>query len=143
MATVRDPVVVPGDVPSLELVTRYVLSVVDGLLTPPAVYRMRLAADEVATNIVTHGYAENDRTGVLEVDGGADGDRVWIRFRDSAPPFDPRDRCHAPDLAVPLARRPVGGLGLHLVFTMLDDFEYEREGDRNRNTLIMRRDPAR
>jgi anti-sigma regulatory factor (Ser/Thr protein kinase) len=36
-----------------------------------------------------------------------------------------------PDLSRGLADRPIGGLGVFLVRSMVDSIEYRREGDRN------------
>lgn len=137
MRTRHQPLLLPADPRSLDEVTAYVLKVVGEYLRAPTAYRMRLAADEVATNIVTHGRVRGGQD--LSVSGGVDDDMVWIRFRDTGPAFDPHSAA-APDLTLPPALRPVGGLGLHLAFNVLDRFDYERVDGANINTLGMRRD---
>ncbi|GAA2420509.1 ATP-binding protein [Streptomyces mauvecolor] len=132
------PLCVPAALESLDRVAEFVLGVGRaGGLDGGALYRLRLAADELATNIVMHGY--RGAPGHLTVSGGVDADRVWVRFEDAAPAFDPRRGMHAPDLAVPLAEREVGGLGVFLALTAVDSFSYELLDGRNVSTLALRR----
>ena len=94
-----------------------------GGLTRRQAYRLRLAADEITTNIWTHGY--RGEQGVVDLCACVEPDRVWLRTEDDAPPFDPRGY-------------PAAGFGLRLALTGPDQFGYRFVG-RNRNTLIMRR----
>ncbi|MER6472927.1 ATP-binding protein [Streptomyces collinus] len=129
---------IPADLESLDLVARFVLELGrSGRLSVSETYRLRLAADELATNIVMHGY--RGAPGAICVDGGFAADRVWVRFTDDAPAFDPRGGMKAPDLEVPLARRAVGGLGVFLALTAVDRFDYELVAGRNVSTLTIRR----
>ncbi|MEU2828853.1 ATP-binding protein [Streptomyces lavendulae] len=127
---------------SLEDVARYVLDLAERAgLTEEASYRLRLATDELATNVVMHGYHGSE--GELRIEGGMDEDTVWIRLEDDAPAFDPAAHCLPPDITVPLAERAIGGLGIHLALTSVDEFTYTCTGARNRTTLVMRRhDPT-
>jgi serine/threonine-protein kinase RsbW len=99
-------------------------------------YRLRLAADEITTNIAVHGYRLAG--GVLEVDGGIDTDSVWVCIEDEAPPFDPRthDR-HERLRSGPLSL--AGGYGLHIALSSVDQFGYEYMGGRNRCKLTVKR----
>lgn len=119
-----------------------VAAVVDELasrtgLSSQDAYRLRLAADEIVTNVVMHGYRGRD--GVVDLCAGADPEWVWLRIEDDAPPFDPATctevRCRDAD---PL-NGPIGGHGLYLAMRSVDDFSYEYTGGRNRNLLRLRR----
>ena len=48
--------------------------------------------------------------------------------------FDPLQRTE-PNVALPLAERPVGGLGIFLVRRVMDELHYSRESGRNRLTM--------
>jgi anti-sigma regulatory factor (Ser/Thr protein kinase) len=110
-------------------------------LTPRQAYRLRLAVDEIATNVALHGYCDA-RRGVVDLEGGMDDEWVWVRIEDDAPAFDPRTHDPGPLLAAPPARRQAGGLGLYLAMRNVDAFTYDRVGGRNRNTLyIVRKSP--
>jgi serine/threonine-protein kinase RsbW len=107
-----------------------------GLAEGPA-YRLRLAADEIVTNIGLHGY--HGRPGPVELVGGVEPDAVWLSIIDEAPPFDPTTHDPGPRLAAGPFHEGEGGFGLFLALRGLDDFRYGRADGRNENTLIMRR----
>jgi serine/threonine-protein kinase RsbW len=109
-----------------------------------AVYRLCLAVDEVATNIVLHGYEEAGREGALDVTVTVDDRAVTVTLEDDAAPFDPTARPlpTAEDLAKPVEERPIGGLGLMLAIGGVDELRYERLRERNRNVFVVRRPPA-
>ena len=87
----------------------------------PVIYDLVLAANEIATNIVVHGY--QGQPGTIEIDLRRSGDAIEIRLRDQAPPFDPT-RAPAPDLTLPLHKRPFGGMGIHVTRQMMDDIRH-------------------
>ena len=53
---------------------------------------------------------------------------------DNGHPFDPT-AVGAPDIDAAVERRPIGGLGLHIIRTFADRMTYEFENGRNRLTL--------
>lgn len=108
-----------------------------GGLDPAQAYRLRLAADEITTNIACHGY--RGRSGPIELSGDIDGERVWLCIEDDAPPFDPLGHHPDPRLSAAPPLREVGGLGLHLALTVVDEFSYDRARGRNRNLLALNR----
>ncbi|MEU7164125.1 ATP-binding protein [Streptomyces morookaense] len=128
----------PGKLTSLQAVARYVLDLAARAgLSADDTHRLRLAADELATNVILHGY--RDCQGELRLEGGADLHTVWLRLEDDAPRFDPRQGHRPPQTHLPLERRPIGGLGIHLALTALDGFSHGYTDGRNRSTLVIRR----
>ncbi|PPK65442.1 ATP-binding protein [Actinokineospora auranticolor] len=95
-------------------------------------YRLRLAADEITTNTMTHGY--RGAGGPVEITCGVEPDAAWVRITDAAPAFDPRG--HVTRVDGPPRE---GGYGIHLVLTGVDEFGYEWAGGRNHYTLRVRR----
>jgi anti-sigma regulatory factor (Ser/Thr protein kinase) len=108
-------------------------------LPPGKAYWLRLAVEEITTNIGEHGYQGH---GEVWLTAGAEDDKIWVRIEDEAPPFDAREHDAGPLLATPPAEREEGGFGLLLALHKLDGFSYERVSGRNRNTLIMCRATA-
>ncbi|MFJ8085141.1 serine/threonine-protein kinase RsbW [Streptomyces sp. SAI-170] len=104
-------------------------------LNESALYRLRLAADELATNIVMHGY--RGRSGEIAVEAAIEPERLWVRFQDDAPAFDPHQGMRAPELDAPLSERRIGGLGVYLAVTAVDEYRYELVAGRNVSTLVM------
>ncbi|MFG2998290.1 ATP-binding protein [Streptomyces sp. NPDC048340] len=101
-----------------------------------AAYRIRLAVDELATNIVMHGYRGGD--GRITVRGRSGAGRVQVVIEDAAPPFDPVQGRLPPDPGVPPERRRIGGLGIHLALTSVDEFAYVHRDGRNISTLTVK-----
>jgi anti-sigma regulatory factor (Ser/Thr protein kinase) len=79
------------------------------------------AVDELVCNIVDHGYA--GRPGEIEVAFVATPDEIGFRIRDDAPTFDPTG-VPEPPLDEPLARRRLGGMGVHLARALTDGFAH-------------------
>ena len=87
--------------------------------------------------MVNHGHDG----GFHEVEIGltSEAEAVTIEITDDGKPFDPLNDAPAPDAMGPLNDRTEGGLGIHLVRTMMDEMRYQREGDRNHLILVKRR----
>lgn len=105
-------------------------------LAPAATWRFQVALDEVLSNIVKYARTAAGEPARVEVrmrlfEGGLE-----IVVIDDAVAFDPL-AAPRPDTSQPLETRPVGGLGLVLVASLMDAVEYERTGDLNR--LLLRR----
>ncbi len=79
------------------------------------------AVDELATNVMVHGYAS--QPGPIGVQIHRDDDRLIVVLSDQAPPFDPT-LVPPPDLTLPLEERPLGKLGLFLVRHLIDEVTY-------------------
>jgi anti-sigma regulatory factor (Ser/Thr protein kinase) len=100
-------------------------------LDEKARYNVQLAFEEIAANIVRHGFPTTD----VEVSIDFDRDEIILTFEDDGVPFDPRER---PDPPVPasLAEAPIGGLGLVLVRKITTRMAYERT-PQHRNLLTL------
>jgi serine/threonine-protein kinase RsbW len=102
-------------------------------------YRLQLAVDEIATNIITHGYAETGSEGNIELAAWLSDVALTISLEDTAIPYNPLDQAQPEALDAPLESRPEGGLGVFLAIRSVDNFLYERHGNRNRNVFIVNR----
>jgi anti-sigma regulatory factor (Ser/Thr protein kinase) len=91
-------------------------------LPPGTRYRCELVFEEIVTNIIRHGYAD-DQEHRISVTVAIDGDRVELHFEDDGVAFDPRQPV-PPRLAPPHSDR--GGRGLALVRSVAERLHYER-----------------
>ena len=93
-----------------------------------------VAVDELFSNISRYAYAPE--TGEATVRFAYDDmeKAVLITFIDSGVPFNPLERS-APDTHIPLERRSIGGLGIHLVRKTMDGMEYEYRDGKNILTI--------
>jgi anti-sigma regulatory factor (Ser/Thr protein kinase) len=106
---------------------------------PDLIFRVNLALEELGLNIINHGYADGCHE--IEFKLTSEAESVTIEVTDDGKPFDPLQDAPTPDVTAPLEDRPVGGLGLHLVRTLMDEMRYRREGGRNHLTLVKLRAP--
>lgn len=130
---------------SLGEIGRYVDAVSQAAgLSRQQAYNLRLAVDEVATNVIVHGHEEAGLTGTLRFWAETTDDAVTVTLEDSGPAFDPREsRMPTEDeLALPLEERSIGGLGIFLALKSVDEFRYERRGDTNLNVFTISRKPS-
>jgi serine/threonine-protein kinase RsbW len=133
---------VPGSLDHLDDIRAFVMAQADEFgLDDRRAYRLGLAVDEIATNIIAHGYAEADLEGDVRVLAERTDDGLEIVLEDWAPAFDPLSRAQPDNLDAPLEERDIGGLGIFLAKENVDEFRYERVDGRNRNIFVMHSEP--
>lgn len=133
---------VPGTLDSLKPIADYVMSAAASAgLNKKASYSLRLAVDEVATNIILHGYEEAGREGMINLWGELEEQALSIFIEDTAVEYNPfeTDQVEEEELKLPLEQRKLGGLGVYLAIQGVDKFSYERVDNRNRNIFVMKR----
>ena len=137
MEPISESIRVPSSTSELRRLHAFVAEFwVRNQLPPEDAPRVELGLEEIFVNSVTHGRAGTDGLPVT-VAIRLDGDRLELMVEDHGPPFDPLTQPR-PDTSVHLDGRPEGGLGIHLVRTMLDDVRYERVDGHNRLTMTAR-----
>ena len=94
-----------------------------------ALYAVNLALDELVTNVMLYGFDDPSGQRVTIQISTADG-ILTASVHDTGKPFDPLS-VQPPDLTASLEQRELGGLGIHLVRSLMDQVSYSREGDKN------------
>lgn len=134
------PFIVPGTLESLSAIGNYVNTVaLEAGLDKKVAYRLRLAVDEIATNIIVHGYQEAGLSGDVVITSKIDPDELTITLEDTSAPFDPRGLGRPSHIDKPVHERPIGGLGIYLTVENVDRFDYEYVDNRNRNIFVIKR----
>jgi anti-sigma regulatory factor (Ser/Thr protein kinase) len=134
------PLILPGTLDSLKPIRDFVTEAARAAgLDTKRTYRLRLAVDEIATNIVTHGYAGAGLEGTVSLHAKIEKDTVAIVIEDTGATFDPGQSAPQVDLDTPIEERKIGGLGIFLVSQITDKVSYERVDNLNRNTVYMNR----
>ena len=100
------------------------------------VFQVKLILEELAMNVINYG--NRGGTEPIEIRLANQGETITLQISDVGRPFDPLREAPAPDLSLSLEERPIGGLGLYLVKTMVDEMHYQWEDGRNHLTLITR-----
>jgi anti-sigma regulatory factor (Ser/Thr protein kinase) len=132
----------PAVLDSLAEIRRYVKEAADRAgIEAARAYQLQLAVDEIATNIITHGYEDAGASAVISIGSEASDDALVITLEDQAPAFDPRtmEMPEAEDLAKPLEERRMGGLGIYIASKAVDRFDYRHDNSSNINIFEVRR----
>jgi anti-sigma regulatory factor (Ser/Thr protein kinase) len=101
----------------------------------PAVAEFYVAIDELVANLVLHA-PQGGKPYKVSVEISDRGDTIDAEVIDDGPHFNPLV-VPEPATDTPLDDRPVGGLGIHIVRTLMDGVSYRRVGDSNR--LLLRK----
>lgn len=97
-------------------------------------FEVDLAVDEACTNVIRYAYGPDG--GMVTVTCSVAPCEVRVCICDQGHPFDPL-AVQAPDLTGGIDDRPVGGLGVHLIRSLMDHVTWEyRDG---KNILCMTR----
>jgi serine/threonine-protein kinase RsbW len=99
-------------------------------LPQDALWRFRVALDELISNVARHGASGADVGLEFRLEGGV----LEVTVTDDAPAFNPLD-VPPPDVPAGIETRPLGGVGIALVKGLMDELRYERREGRNRLTL--------
>lgn len=94
---------------------------------------LKLAVDEACTNIIEHGYKGMD-PGSIILSFRIESDRVLVQITDFGHVFEPAD-APKPDVEAALEDRPLGGLGLFLIYQTMDNIDYQSSDDGNTLTF--------
>jgi serine/threonine-protein kinase RsbW len=105
-------------------------------LSPELIFSVNLALDEVITNIIRYAHGADGQQHPIDVRLSLEPGVLTAQVEDDGRAFNPLD-APVPDLDANIEERPIGGLGIHLVRTMMSSLEYRRES--GRNVLIMKK----
>ncbi len=105
-------------------------------LSQPLAMSLNLALEEAVTNVIVYAYPP-ETDGLVDIEAVLHKDRIHFIISDSGQPFDPT-QVEVVDINLPLEERPIGGLGIHLVRSIMDEVSYERVGDKNILHLLKR-----
>lgn len=89
---------------------------------------LELALEEALVNIFRYAYPE--KTGQVDLTCRVEAGRLIILIGDEGLPFSMESAATA-DLTADIIERKIGGLGIHLMKSLMDDVRYRREGNRN------------
>ena len=101
-------------------------------------FTTNLVVEELGLNVINHAY--RGQSGEFEIIITSEEQAITVEIIDSGPPFNMLQDAPPPDVEAEIEERPVGGLGIHLVKTMMDELHYKRNQERNHLTLVKRRE---
>jgi len=99
-----------------------------------------LALEECVTNVFSYAWNDGREHWVLirfKADSHEGSGSAEVEVEDDGREFNPL--AFPPvDVSVPLERRPIGGLGIHMIRQLMDSVTYRRENGRNILKLVKR-----
>ena len=99
-------------------------------------FKVDLVLEELVTNILSYGAESCDPTPAIEITITSDDRLLTIKVSDDGKPFDPlRDAPPPPFHRAADGPIRVGGLGVHLVKSLMDSVTYRFANGRNHLTL--------
>lgn len=101
----------------------------------------QVAFDEWLTNVVDYAHAGRDDA-MIEVALSVGPDRLEAEVVDVGAAFDPLNDSAEPSLDLDVDERPIGGLGVHLIRTLMDEVSYRRVDGRNHLRMAKRLTPS-
>lgn len=105
---------------------------------PPGIASdVKLAVEEVCSNIIEHGYRERE-VGPITLACERVDDRLSVTVSDRGRTFDPEDARPA-DVETNWQERQIGGLGWHLVKRVVDDLSYHSGPDGTNRLVLVKR----
>jgi serine/threonine-protein kinase RsbW len=128
---------IPSQTDNLELIRGFVAKVAEKVgFSGDDISKIELACDEACTNVIKHAYSETSGNKALDVMIMIDFDKFTIVVTDHGKGFDPKS-VSLPDMQEYLAELKVGGLGIYLMRTLMDEVNYEiKPGIRNRVKMV-------
>ncbi|SIT65649.1 serine/threonine-protein kinase RsbW/sigma-B regulation protein RsbU (phosphoserine phosphatase) [Ectothiorhodosinus mongolicus] len=95
-----------------------------GGLSPKVVYALNLVLDEWLTNLISYAY-ESDTRHEIHVLLHMGDEEVVLEVKDDGEPFNPLTQAPEAPTTGTVEDRPIGGLGLHLLKSLMDEVNYE------------------
>ncbi len=134
--TARFELKVVGILENLSLIGDFISdSMIASGLDARKIFEVQLAVDEACTNIIKYGYT--DETGTIDIICCTRNGELVVVIKDEGKPFDPTS-VQPPDLNASLEERQMGGLGVHLIKSMMDEVRYEFIDGKNVLTMVVR-----
>ena len=123
-----------NDVKQVPELNNFVKSVADRLnLEPSLSSQLMLAVEEAVVNVMNYAYPIGTE-GTVQIDAVATEQDLKFIITDQGKTFDPTQETHV-DTTLDVEDRPIGGLGILLVQSLMDSINYERYDGKNVLTL--------
>lgn len=134
--------IVDSTIENLPSVMGFINSELDELQCPEQIRaKIKLAVDELFGNICYYAYDSSPGPVTVCLEIKSDPLAVEISFMDKGKPYNPLE-ADEPDIGLSGEDRPIGGLGIFLVQSTMDDMHYEYKDEQNILTCRIRLDKS-
>jgi len=98
-----------------------------------ATQQLNIVFDELLSNTISYAYSDQEDH-EIEIKVRVYKDKLTVTLMDDGKPYNPFDQID-PDTSLSLEERDIGGLGVHLVKFLVDDYDYEYMEQVKKNTV--------
>lgn len=105
-------------------------------LSAETTMNINLALEEAVANIIMYAYPSQEQHNILLRVTSTKKQLIFL-LTDKGASFDPT-QVEEVDITLPIEERPVGGLGIFLIRSIMNEISYQRID--NENQLIMKKD---
>lgn len=117
---------IPSQTENLEMIREFVSGVAKKVgFSQEESNKIELAVDEACTNVIEHAY-QKDETKDIDVAVKIELQKLTVVVTDSGESFSAND-VEMPDMKSYLAELRVGGLGIYLMKTLMDEVNYKTQ----------------
>jgi serine/threonine-protein kinase RsbW len=126
---------IPSQTDNLEMIRNFVSGVAKKVgFDSEDINKIELAVDEACTNVIEHAY-KHDNTKAIDIAVKLDYHKFTVIVTDRGETFDVHD-IEMPDMETYLAELRVGGLGIYLIKTLMDEVDYIHEKGKNEVKMV-------
>jgi serine/threonine-protein kinase RsbW len=117
---------IPSQTDNLDLIRNFVAGVARKVgFVDPDINKIELAVDEACTNVIEHAY-QYDESQDIDVAVKIDYQKLTVIVTDRGKSFR-MEEVDLPDMKTYLAELRVGGLGIYLMKTLMDEVDYRSQ----------------
>ena len=127
---------IPGQTDNLEIIRNFVAGVARKVgFDLEESNKIELAVDEACTNVIEHAY-QHDESKDIDIAIKIDYNKFTVVVTDRGRSFK-LEEVELPDMNSYLAELRVGGLGIYLMKTLMDEVDYKsKPGGKNEMTMV-------
>lgn len=127
---------IPSQTDNLELIREFVARIARKVgFKDDDVSKIELAVDEACANVIKHAYHNKNEKKPIDIAIQIDYQKFTIIITDHGRGFNPQ-KIKSPDMKEYLAEMRVGGLGIYLMRTLMDEIDFNIKPGK-RNQVIM------
>ena len=115
----------PADSANLDIIRKFIAGIAENMgFSEEDIYQIELAVDEACANVIKHAYiGANTREKEIHVRVKTRAKKIEITIADRGIGFNPNS-IKTPNMEEYLKRMKPGGLGLHLIKTLMDKVSF-------------------
>ncbi|MFO7891180.1 MAG: ATP-binding protein [bacterium] len=126
---------IPSNTENLEIIRNFVSGIARKVgFKKDDIHKIELAVDEACTNVIQHAYKDKTKK-PIDVAIKLDFEKLSIIITDRGEGFDFKE-IDVPDMEEYLAELRVGGLGIYLMRTLMDEVDYKKSKGKNQVRMV-------